>query len=113
MAVVSDELCDTHDQPPHQAGSRVIKEGVWTNQGAENRAETLSVPHLYHQSQRQGLCLESLVITAMVIPASLLTLLQAVGPLYLDSSGASQAEGHGHILGSPCSRQSTDHPALK
>ena len=26
VAVVSDELCDTDDQPPHQAGSRVIKE---------------------------------------------------------------------------------------
>ena len=26
VAVVSDELCDADDQPPHQAGSRVIKD---------------------------------------------------------------------------------------
>ena len=84
-------------------GSRVIQEGVWTHQGAGNRAETLTVPHLCHWSQTQGLCLESLVITAMVIPASPLTLLQDMGPLDLDSSEESQAEGHGHILGSPCS----------
>ena len=84
-------------------GSRVIKDRVWTHQEAENRAETLSVPHVCHRSQRQGFCLESLVITAMVIPASPLTLLQDMGPLDLGSSGASQAEGHGHILGSPCS----------
>ena len=84
-------------------GSRVIKKAIWTNQGVEIRAETLSVPHLCHRAERQGFCLESLVITAMVIPASPLTLLQDMGPLDLSSSGASQAEGHGHILGSPCS----------
>lgn len=84
-------------------GSRVIKDGVWTHQEAENRAEPLTVPHLCHRAQRQGFCLESLVITAMVIPASPLTLLQDMGPLDLGSSGASQAEVHRHILGSPCS----------
>ena len=84
-------------------GSRVIQEGVWTHQGAGNRAETLTVPHLCHWSQTQGLCLESLVIIAMAIPASPLILLQDMEPSDLDSSGASQAEGHGHILRSPCS----------
>ena len=29
----------------------------------------------------------------------------------LDSSGASQAQGPGHNLGSPCSSQATDHPS--
>ena len=82
-------------------GSRVIKEGVWTHQGAGNRAEPLSVSHLCHRSQRQGFGLESLVITAMVIPASLLTLLQAIDPLYLDSLGASQAERQGTSWGAP------------
>ena len=77
--------------------------GLWTHQELENRAEPLTMPHLCPESQRQGLCLESLVIIAMVIPVSLLFLLQAVGPLDLSSLGASQAEGHGHILGSPCS----------
>ena len=43
-------------------GSRVIKDRVWTQQEPENRNENLSVPHLCHWSQRQGLCLESLVI---------------------------------------------------
>ena len=89
-------------------GSRVIKDcgldpGLWTHQEPENRAETLTMPHLCPESQRQGLCQESLVITAMVIPASPLTLLQDMGPLDLDSSHESQAEGHGHILGSPYS----------
>ena len=83
-------------------GSRVIQEGMWTHQEPENKVEHLSVSHLFLGSQRQGLCLESLVITAMVIPASPLTLLQDMGPLDLDSSQESQAEGHGHILGSPC-----------
>ena len=77
--------------------------GLWTHQEPENRAEPLTMPHLCPESQRQGLCLESLVITAMVIPASPLTLLQDMGPLDLDSSQESQAEGHGHILGRPCS----------
>ena len=44
----------------------------------------------------------------MVIPASSLFLLQAVGPLALGSSGVLQAEGHAHILWSPCSWQSTE-----
>ena len=61
--------------------------GMWTHQEPENRAEPLTVPHLCPESQRQGLCLESLVITAMVIPASPLILLQAVGLLDLGSSG--------------------------
>ena len=29
VAVVSDELCDTDDQPPHQAGVQ-SDQGVWT-----------------------------------------------------------------------------------
>ena len=103
MAVVSDELCDADDQPPHQAGVQSDPGGVWTHQEPENKVEHLSVSHLFLGSQRQGLCLESLVITAMVISASPLTLLQDMGPLDLDSSQESQAEGHGHILGSPCS----------
>ena len=47
----------------------------------------------------------------MVIPASPLFLLQDVGPLDIDSSEASQAKGPGHVLGSPCSSQPTDHPS--
>ena len=56
-------------------GSRVIQEGMWTHQEPENKVEHLSVSHLFLGSQRQGLCLESLVIMAMVIPASSLFLL--------------------------------------
>ena len=74
--------------------------GLSTHKEPENRAEPLTVPHLCPESQRQGLCLESLVIIATVISASLLTLLQDMEPLDLDSSQESQAEGHGHILGS-------------
>ena len=70
MAVVSDELCDSDVQPPHQAGVQSDPGGVWTHQEPENKAEALSVPHLCPGSQRQGLCLGSLVIIAMVIPAS-------------------------------------------
>ena len=77
--------------------------GLSTHKEPENRAEPLTVPHLCPESQRQGLCLESLVIIATVISASLLTLLQDMEPLDLDSSQESQAEGHGHILGSPSS----------
>ena len=72
-------------------GSRVIQEGMWTHQEPENKVEHLSVSHLFLGSQRQGLCLESLVIMAMVIPASSLFLLQDMEPLDMDSSGALQA----------------------
>ena len=91
MAVVSDELCDSDDQPPHQAGVQSDQGGVWTHQEPENKVEHLSVSHLFLGSQRQGLCLESLVIMAMVIPASPLFLLQDMEPLDMDSSGALQA----------------------
>ena len=84
-------------------GSRVIQEGERTHQEPENRAETLSVPHLCTGSEAQGFSQESLVIIAMVIPASPLFLLQDVGPLNLNSSWVSQAEGPRNILGSPCS----------
>ena len=84
-------------------GSKVIQEGVGTNQEPESRAEPLSVTHLCPGSKRQGLCLEFLVIIAMGIPTFLLFFLQDMGPSDLDSLGASQTEGHGHILGSPCS----------
>ena len=113
MAVVSDELRDSDDQPPHQAGVQSDPGGVWTHQGAGNRAEPLSVSHLCHRSQRQGFGLESLVITAMVIPASLLTLLQAVDPLYLDSLGASQAERQGTSWGAPAPDSPQTTPTLK
>ena len=99
MAVVSDECVTLMTS---SLRSKVIKEGVWTHQEPENRAEALSVPHLCPGSQRQGFAWNpwsslpwgSCVPTA---PSEEMVLSD------LGSSVASQAEGHTHILGSPCS----------
>ena len=71
--------------------------------GAGPRHQNPECPSPLSSVTKAGLCLESLVIIAMVIPSSLLFLLQDVGPVDIDSSEASQAEGPGHMLGSPCS----------
>ena len=103
MAVVSDELCDTDDQPPPQDGVQSDPGGREDPPGAREQGQTPECPSPLSSVSKAGLCLESLVIIAIVIPASPLFLLQDVGPLDIDSSEASQAEGPGHMLGSPCS----------
>ena len=102
MAVVIGELCDTEDQPPHQDGSKVIRRPCGPS-GSQRAGPNLSVLLTSVLVTKAGLCLESRVIIAMVIPVSLLLPLQEMVPSDLCSSAASQAEGHAHILGSPCS----------
>ena len=69
--------------------------------GAGEQGRSPECPSPLSWVTKAGLCLESLVIIAMGIPVSLLFPLQETAPLDEGSSGASQAEGHGHILGSP------------
>ena len=94
-------------------GSRVIQEGVWTHQGAGNRAETLTVPHLCHWSQTQGLCLESLVIIAMAIPASPLILLQDMGPWIWTHQRSHKQRDTGTCWGAPAPDSPQTTPTLK
>ena len=94
-------------------GSRVIQEGVWTHQGAGNRAETLTVPHLCHWSQTQGLCLDSLVITAMAIPASPLILLQDMGPWIWTHQRSHKQRDTGTSWGAPAPDSPQTTPTLK
>ena len=102
MAVVIGELCDTEDQPPHQDGSKVIRRPCGPSR-IQRAGPNLSVLLTSVLVTKAGLCLESLVIIAMGIPVSLLLPLQEMVPSDHCTLGASQAEGHAHILGSPCS----------
>ena len=102
MAVVIGELCDTEDQPPHQDRSKVIRRPCGPSR-IQRAGPNLSVLLTSVLVTKAGLCLESLVIIAMGIPRSLLLPLQETVSLDLGSSRASQAEGRGRILGSPCS----------
>ena len=103
MAVVRDEVCDTDDQPPHQDAVQSDQGGRVDPSGAGEQGRTPECPSPLSWVTKAGLCLESLVIVAMGIPVSLLLPLQETVPPDQGSSGASQAEGQGHILGSPCS----------
>ena len=99
--------------PLIRLGSRVIRESVRTHQETENRAEPLSVSHLCHRSQRQGISLESLVIIAMVIPASQLFLLQAVRLLDLASSGHHKQRDMDTSCGAPAPDSPQTTPTWK
>ena len=102
VAVFSDECVTLMTSLLIRMGSKVIKEGVWTNQQPESRAKPLSVPHLCPGSQRQGFAWNP-CHHCHGDPVSLLLPLQEMVLSDLGSSGASQAVGQGHKLWSPCS----------
>ena len=103
MAVVSDELCDADDQPPHDAGVQSDPGGRVDPPGGREQGRNPDCPSPL-----------SLVTNAGTLPGISCHHCHGDprfpadpstghGPLDLDSSEESQAEGHGHILGSPCS----------
>ena len=112
MAVVRDEVCDTDDQPPHQDAVQSDQGGRVDPSGAGEQGRTPECPSPLSWVTKAGTLPGIPVIIAMGTPMAPLLPLQEMVLSDLGSSGASQAEGHGHILGSPCASQCTDHPNL-
>ena len=113
MAVVSDELCDTDDQPPPQDGVQSDPGGREDPPGAREQGQTPECPSPLSSVSKAGLCLESLVIIAWWSPCPCCSLGRRWCSRIWTHQGHHRRRDLDTTWGAPAPHSPQTNPALK